>query len=310
MTALRTLRSPDILVLETPGAIALRRAEDGGAVGGAARVWLVEAPPRTREAPLARGGGDRRHPVRLPGLAAEAADEPARWPGAARPFQVLLESPDSERLAMVARVMLPRPGTRERDARWPGWLAGDAATLAPLFRRPGGAAAQRHLPVFPGAAARPGPLAEVRAQLRLRAADGTLSDAAHAILAIRHDAATIGLGVADARGHVLVAFAPPPLATPSAAEAAAGNWPRQWEVEVRAWWAPLPAARPGLPPLLEDIVALTAAAPRPLHASLVPLADGSLPPLPLQTLVHGRPLALRTCVSADDPGSSLVLAAP
>lgn len=310
MTALRTLRSPDILVHETPGALVLRRAEDGGPVGGRVRVRLVEAPPRTGEAPLARGGGNRLHPIRLPGLAADAADEPARWPAAARPFRVILESPDSERLAMVATFRLPRPGARERDARWPGWLAGDAATLAPLFRRPGGAAAQRHLPVFPGAAGRPTPLAEVRTQLRLRAADGTLADAAHAILAIRHGGATIGLGIADRHGHVVAAFAPPPLATPSAAEAAAGNWSRQWEVEIRAWWAPLPAAGPGLSPLLEDIVALTTTAPRPLHASLLPLADGSLPPLPPQTLVLGRPLALRTRVSADDPGSSLVMAAP
>lgn len=310
MTALRTLKNPDILVFEAPGALVLRRAEDGGPVGGRARVRLAEAAPRARETPLARGGGDRLHPIRLPGLRTEQADDPATWPTAAGPFRVLLESPDSERLPMVATVTLPQAGTRERDARWPGWLAGDAATLGSLFLLPGGPAVQRHLPVFPGAAARPAPLAEVRAHLHRRAADGTLADAGHAVLAIRRGTTTIGLGIADARGNVVVAFAPPPLATPSPAAAAAGNWPQQWEVEVRAWWAPLPAAAPGLPPLLEDIVALTATAPRPLHASLLPLADGSLPPLPPQTLVHGRPLALRTRISADDPGSSLVMAAP
>ncbi len=310
MTALANLRSPDLLVLEAPGALALRRAEDGGPVRRATRVRLVEAPPRAREVPLARGGGDRLHPIRLPGLGAEDADDPARWPAAARPFRLLLDSPDSERLAMVATVTLPRPGMRERDARWPGWLAGDAAALAPLFLHPGGAAAQRHLPVFPGAGARPGPLAEVRAHLRRRGADGTLAEAGHALLAIRHGGDTIGLGVADARGHVVVAFPPPPLATPSPAEAAAGSWPQQWDVEIRAWWAPLPSAGTGLPPLLEDIVALSTTAPRQLLESLVPLGDGSLPSLPLQTLVHRRPLVLRTRVSAEDPGSSLVMATP
>ncbi len=310
MTALRTLRSPDRLVLEAPGALLLRRAEDGGPLDEDVRVRLVEAPPRRREAQLAQGGGGRLHPLRLPGLAAEAAHDVAVWPAAARPFRLLLESPGAGRVALAATVTLPQLGNRERDARWPGWLSGDAATLAPLFVLPGGVAAQRHLPVFPGTAARPAPLAEVRAHLVRRMADGSLADASHAVLAIRHGGATIGLGVADARGHVLVAFAPPPLATPSPADAAAGNWPRQWAVEVRAWWAPLPPAGPGLPPLLEELVALTTTPPRRLLASLVPDGGGSRPPLGAQSLVHGRPLVLRTRAGADDPGSSLVMEVP
>jgi hypothetical protein len=105
----------------------------------------------------------------------------------------------------------------------------------------------------------------------------------------------VGLGVADAGGAIVAAFAYPPYPAqvPSSDPRPAITWP----AKISVYFSDLGAAVPDL----EDVLGQ-------LGGTSV-IALGKLPadPLEMQQLTLGRPLILRTAISDTETASSLFL---
>jgi hypothetical protein len=190
-----------------------------------------------------------------------------------------------------------RPGTPGAISPWAKWPTLNASRTGPV--RPDGAPAgyqPDYLPLFPTVArAAPGPRAEIRAQLLVRGPGGETRPASWAAMTVQVGPRIVGLGVADAGGAIVAAFAYPPYPAqvPSSDPRPAITWP----AKISVYFSDLGAAVPDL----EDVLGQ-------LGGTSV-IALGKLPadPLEMQQLTLGRPLILRTAISDTETASSLFL---
>jgi hypothetical protein len=204
------------------------------------------------------------------------------WATATRPYRVEVRDPLGRFVPFAFDADLPARGVFTWLAPWlsppqPVALPGEGGSPPRLLLE--------RVPLFSAPARQlPGPLAVVRAHLLDQA---TGREAAWCPLGVSIDGERVGMGVADARGRVAVAFPypEPPRMTLASPPEARNDF--SWPVELTAFVPPAPP--PGPVPEIADLAQVLAALafPRPVLESL------GLPGVPLR-LGYGQELIART----------------
>lgn len=292
------LRSADLVVRHVPFGFQFRDASDLSVVPDGLSVRITDSGHPRRSALLLPTPSGTWMSPKLPGLGVDAAADPTKWPGIARPWQVDVADALGRYLPIRFTAKLPNRGRVE----WPVWKAtGNGPRLKPLV--PPGAPAKYkpdYLPLFPSIARLPpGPRATVRAHLAYQDEAGD-RPAAWAAVAVSIDGKRLGLGLADAAGAVAVSFPYPSLPDQTSEEAAAGRKEVEWEAVIEVYHDP---ELSGDPPPLEDLIGQLALPP---VKALGKLGEPN-EPLEAQILVLGRALTVRTGPADKEVISSLYL---
>lgn len=288
--------SADLVTLQQPLALMFRDASDLSPVTDGIEVTVHDAQRPLAKRPLRVVPSGRWTTQRLPGFSGwpsdrdrafvvEVTDRWGRYLPACFGFEVGQAPP------------APRPGRPGEISPWPGWPSLNSARTRPIRPADPPAGYQPdYVPLFPAVARpAPGPRAEVRAQLLARAVDGSLRPARWAVMTVRIGTPIVGIGVADAGGAVVAAFGYPayPAQVPAAGPRPAITWP----ATVGVYFDDLADPLPDLGLILKQLngTAVTA---------LAELPDVALGP---QDLTLGKPMVLRTAISATESASSLYL---
>lgn len=243
--------------------------------------------------------------VGLPGLADFERDQADTWPrpqGLPRAFEVEVRDPRARFQPLRFDTPLPMQGLIDPLAGSPP-MPLSSPPESPLGSPPESppAAPLPYLPLF-STPSRPlaGALALVRAELREHPSQ---APAAWALLEVWIGGRVRGLGLADRDGRVAVQFPYPPSPRAAVTSPASPRNDFRWDLELRAHHGPRsPEDAPPEVPMLADLLARLADAPRPLLDTLSP----ALPLGPL-TLEHGKPVVARTRLGSGEPSPYLFI---